>query len=155
MIRQYTSTDKDELLHLLKLNTPRYFAASEEIDFITYLDNYLEDYFVVEDNGKIIGAGGINYFFDNTEARLSWDLIHPDCQGQGLGKQLTLHRINYLKNNTPVNLLYVRTTQLAYLFYQKMGFVLEKIEKDLWAPGFDLYQMRMPLRKEITTNQMG
>jgi hypothetical protein len=36
----------------------------------------------------------------------------------------------------------VRTSQVAYQFYQKAGFDLEKIEKDFWAKGFDLYQMK-------------
>jgi len=147
MIRKYSGEDKNRLLNLLRLNTPQYFALSEEADFINYLGHHLEDYFVVEHKGEIIGSGGINYFIHNHEARLSWDIIHPDFQGSGIGKALTQHRINLLQNNPAVNVIYVRTTQLVYQFYQKMGFVLEKTEKDFWAPGFDLYQMKMSLIK--------
>ena len=145
MIRAYTSKDKDEIINLLRLNTPLYFAPSEETDLMAYLDQHREDYFVVENKGNIVGAGGINYFVYNHEARLSWDIIHPDFQGRGIGKELTQHRINLLKNNPAVNIVYVRTTQLVYQFYQRMGFVLEKTEKDFWAKGFDLYQMKMIL----------
>ncbi|KAA5548879.1 GNAT family N-acetyltransferase [Adhaeribacter rhizoryzae] len=147
MIREYSGEDKNELLNLLRLNTPQYFAPPEEADFINYLDYYREDYFVVENNGQIIGSGGINYFPHNHESRLSWDIIHPDFQGRGIGKELTQHRINLLQNNPAINIVCVRTTQLVYQFYQKMGFVLEKTEKDFWAPGFDLYQMKMILNK--------
>jgi ribosomal protein S18 acetylase RimI-like enzyme len=42
-------------------------------------------------------------------------------------------------------MIIVRTSQLAYKFYQKVGFELEKTEKDFWAKGFDLYQMKMNL----------
>lgn len=145
MIRSYTSADKNELIAILKLNIPSYFAQSEEGDFIEYLDNYVEDYFVVEDMGKIIGSGGINYFADSKLARLSWDIIHPHYQGKGIGKKLTLHRINEIKKAPDIHLIVVRTTQLVYKFYEKMGFKLEKTEKDFWAKGFDLYQMKLEL----------
>ena len=146
MIRRYKDRDKKELLALLKLNIPQYFASSEESDFVEYLDNYVEDYFVVEDGGSIIGSGGLNYFPDDAIARISWDIIHPDHQGKGIGRQLVQHRLELLQNNPEVNTAVVRTTQLVYRFYEKMGFMLVKTKKDFWAKGFDLYQMHMYLK---------
>lgn len=156
MIRPYSSNDKKELLHLLRLNTPRYFDATEEADYIAYLDNHLEDYFVIEENDRIMGAGGINYLAHNTEARLSWDMVHPGFQGKGIGQALTRYRIGLIKHNPAVEVIVVRTTQLVYKFYEKMGFELEKTEKDFWAKGFDLYQMKIPLkdRTRDTTNPL-
>ena len=147
MIRSYIKADKGKVLELLKLNTPLYFDESEESDLVEYLEVYLEDYFVVEESGKVIGSGGINYFPEKGEARISWDIIHPDYQGKGIGKELTFHRIEHVKKNPAIHLLIVRTTQLVYKFYEKMGFELEKTEKDFWAKGFDLYQMKMPLKQ--------
>jgi len=145
MIRSYNPSDKHQLIALLKLNIPQYFAETEEADFIEYLDQYLEDYFVVEEAGAIVGAGGINYFASEKLARISWDVVHPDLQGKGIGTQLTQHRINLLKSNPAIELIVVRTSQVVYRFYEKMGFVLQKTEKDYWAKGFDLYEMHMPL----------
>jgi [ribosomal protein S18]-alanine N-acetyltransferase len=146
MIRSYTSKDKKELIGLLRLNTPQYFDEAEESDFILYLDNHAENYFVVEDQGKVIGSGGINYFVDARLARISWDIIHPDFQGKGVGKELTLYRISQIRKDPSINLICVRTTQLVYKFYQKLGFTLERIEKDFWAQGFDLYQMTLRIK---------
>lgn len=147
-IRFYQNEDKKELINLIKLNIPTYFDSSEEKDFIEYLEAQKEDYFIIEDKitNQIIGCGGINYFFDEPTplARISWDIIHPNFQGQGIGKQLLLHRINHIQNKE-IKLIVVRTSQLAYKFYQKVGFELEKTEKDFWAKGFDLYQMKMNL----------
>jgi len=143
MIREYSDSDKQKIIELLRQNTPKYFDPSEEIDFERYLENEIEEYFVYEENSEIIGAGGINYFPTERVARISWDMIDPKHQGKGIGEKLTKHRINHLKKKTNIDIVIVRTTQLAYKFYEKMGFELEKIEKDFWAKNFDLYQMKM------------
>ena len=143
MIRKYTKKDKSDILELLLQNTPEYFDPSEETEFINYLDNELEDYFVYEVNAKIIGAGGINYFLEEKSARISWDMVDSKSQGKGIGKKLTQHRINHLKGNPKIEIIRVRTSQHAYKFYEKMGFELEKIEKEYWAKNFDLYLMQM------------
>jgi [ribosomal protein S18]-alanine N-acetyltransferase len=145
LIRPYVSEDKGELVALLRLNTPQYFDESEESDFIAYLDNEIEYYFVVEEDKKIVGSGGINYFTDSRLARISWDIVHPHFQGKGIGKKLTRYRIDQIKNNPVISTIEVRTTQLVHIFYQKMGFELFRVEKDFWANGFDLYQMTIEL----------
>ena len=149
MIREYTTKDKEETLELLRLNTPEFFSESEEADFINYLENKREDYFVVEEEGKIIGAGGINYFFKEKIARISWDVISPNFQGKGIGRKLSEHRIKYINGKPEIDVIVVRTSQLVYRFYEKMGFKLARIEKDFWAKNYDLYQMEMENKKEL------
>jgi [ribosomal protein S18]-alanine N-acetyltransferase len=144
-IRPYLPTDRDALFELLRLNTPTYFAPEEETDLALYMREHLEDYFVAELNELVVGAGGINYFDQQTWARLSWDLVHPDYQGQGIGRELALHRLAKLRSLPFMQWVQVRASQLVYPFYQKLGFVLEKVEKDFWAPGIDLYQLNMRL----------
>ena len=70
-------------------------------------------------------------------------MVDSNSQGKGIGKKLTQHRINHLKGNLEINIIRVRTSQHAYKFYEKMGFELEKIEKEYWAKNFDLYLMQM------------
>ncbi|GAB2539011.1 GNAT family N-acetyltransferase [Rufibacter soli] len=135
--------DKSSVIALLKLNTPDFFDPSEQKDLEEYLENKIEDYFVVEENSEIIGAGGINYFPNEKIARISWDVINPSFQGKGIGRRLIEHRINHLKRNKDVELIVVRTSQLVYKFYEKMGFKLIKVEKNFWAKNFDLYQMEL------------
>jgi ribosomal-protein-alanine N-acetyltransferase len=143
MIRRYSYKDKSRVIELLRLNTPEYFDPSEQKDFENYLDKELEDYFVYEENNIIIGAGGINYFPEEKFARISWDMIDPKSHGKGIGKKITQFRIHHLSGNPKVELIIVRTTQLAYLFYEKMGFELEKIQENFWSDNFDLYQMKL------------
>lgn len=143
MIRAYSNKDKQKTIELLRQNTPEYFDSSEEMDFNKYLENEIEEYFVYEENSEIIGAGGINYFPNEKMARISWDMIDPKHQGKGIGKKLTQYRINHLNKNPNIELIIVRTTQMVYKFYEKMGFELERTEKNFWAKNFDLYQMKM------------
>lgn len=149
MIRPYAPTDKQAVLALLQLNIPQYFAETEAQDLIVYLHEHLEDYFVVEEAGTIVGVGGINYFPGERLARLSWDIVHPGFQGKGIGTNLTQHRINHIRSNPTIDQVIVRTSQLVYKFYERLGFVLEHTEKDYWAKGFDLYQMQLPLKNKL------
>jgi len=142
-IRAYSKNDKQAVLELLKSNTPKYFDPSEEKDFISYLEDEIEDYFVVEKNNLIIGSGGINYFYIEKVARISWDMISSKAQCRGIGKRLLLHRIDRIKQNPLIDHIVVRTSQHAYRFYEKLGFGVEKIEKNFWAKDFDLYLMQM------------
>jgi ribosomal-protein-alanine N-acetyltransferase len=142
-IRPYSLSDKPILLELFRLNTPHYFAPEEEQDFIQYLDNRIEHYFVIEDDGKIVGCAGLNTADNGTTAVLSWDIIHPNSQGKGIGSRLTQHRINLAKTMPGVEKIRVRTSQLVYPFYAKFGFEVKEISKDYWASGFDMYLMEM------------
>lgn len=141
-IRQYKEEDKDVVLHLLRLNTPRYFSADEEKDLLYYLNHELEFYFIIEVNGEVVGCGGINMADEGTTGKISWDILHPDFQCKGLGRLLLDHRLALLKEMDGVRTIIVRTSQLAYRFYEKAGFELLEQVKDYWAPGFDLYKMK-------------
>ena len=146
MIRKFIKNDKDKLLELLQLNTPEFFDLTEEKDFIEYMEHHAQNYYVVEKSGRVIGCGGFNFGFEEGKtARISWDIIHPDFQGKGVGKELLLYRVNEIKKNTTITKIEVRTTQLAYKFYQNCGFQLVKRESDFWAKGFDLYLMKLDL----------
>jgi ribosomal-protein-alanine N-acetyltransferase len=140
-IRRYHVDDKVHVIHLLRLNTPKYFTPKEEQDLIYYLENEIEDYFVLEKDGKIISAGGINLKGGRVIGYLSWDIVDPESQGKGFGSLLVKHRIKLLNENPKIETIIVRTTQLAYKYYEKCGFKLVDQVKDYWASGFDLYLM--------------
>ncbi len=145
MIRPYNINDKNELINLIKLNTPQYFDKTEQASFNNYLENEIETYFVVVEDDKIIGCGGINYENNSTTGIISWDIIHPNFQGKGIVKKLLLHLISEIKKNQLIKIILVRTSQHTDKFYEKGGFKLDFITKDYWAKGFDLYQMKIEL----------
>ena len=64
-------------------------------------------------------------------------------QGKTLGTLLLKYRIEKLKSIGSIQRITVRTSQAAYGFYEKQGFVLNEIKKDYWAKGFDMYNMEL------------
>ncbi|MBD9179100.1 MAG: GNAT family N-acetyltransferase [Odoribacter splanchnicus] len=140
-IREYEPTDKSAVINLIRLNTPRYFAPEEEADLSRYLDSERELYYVLLFNEKIVGCGGINFADYKTTGRISWDIFHPQYQGKSLGTQLLKYRIGKLKSFGGIQKITVRTSQVAYKFYEKQRFELIEIKKDYWAKGFDMYRM--------------
>ncbi len=140
-IRAYQKEDKNKLGNILKLNIPKYFAEEEYDDLIVYLDNHIEYYYVVENDDQIVGSGGFNTTDRSSVMRVSWDFFHPESQGKGYGSVLLEFRIKEIKKINGITTIEVRTSQMAYIFYQKSGFEIIEIKKDFWAKGFDLFLM--------------
>ena len=148
LVRPYTHSDKPRVLELFKLNTPENFAPSEEKDLVDYLNNHSDNYYVLKVDNKIVCCGGYNISEDPEVVRISWDIVDPQYQGKGFGGELTLYRIEKMSEIPGVKTLSVRTSQLAYKFYEKFGFVLKEKVKDFWAPGVDMYEMDRAIEKE-------
>ena len=144
-IRSYETKDKGEVLELIRLNTPRFFAEEEEADFKKYLEGEIERYFVVLFNNQIVGCGGVNFEDGGTTGVISWDILHPDFQRKSLGTKLLQYRLEKLKLMDNIQKIKVRTSQVSFKFYEKQGFKVSEIKKDHWADGFDLYLMEFRL----------
>ena len=134
------------MLELIRLNIPKYFASSEEDDFSRYLDSEIELYYVLLFDKKLVGCGGINFSDNRMTGKISWDILHPEYQGKSLGTYLLEYRIKKLKSIDSVQRITVRTSQLAYKFYEKRGFELLEVKKDYWARGFDMYRMEYKIQ---------
>lgn len=143
MIRKFAENDRADLINIFKLNTPKFFDPNEQKDFKAYLNDYSEYYFVIEQNGVIAGGGGLKFQNDKKIVRISWDLLHPDFQGRGLGSELLLHRLNWLREcmaqHPNLQKIESWTSQVSVKFYEKFGFVTREIKKNFWGQGLDLY----------------
>lgn len=147
-IRPYIESDKNALIQLIEENVPLYFAPEEVEEYKRYLEEEIDQYFVVEEAGQLIGAGGINVLVKEKEGRISWDVVAPASQGKGIGRALLLYRLGILKKIPAVNCIRVRTSQVVYPFYEKYGFVTKQVQKDFWAKGLDLYDMEFEPEKK-------
>ena len=145
IFRKYSFSDKHDVLKIFDLNSPEYFGLNEREYFIEYLDNLPGEYFVIENNGIIIGCGGITEKKGNNEVHLSWGMLNPEFHRKGIGKRFAEFRINRIKENFPGVICVVETTQKSCGFFEKLGFKLIYTKIDHFAPGLDLYRMEMYL----------
>lgn len=141
IIRSYTTADYDAIIELFLLNTPAFFCEEEEQDLERFLDEEIENFFVAEEDGIIVACGGSN--IKGRTGFLSWYIVHPDHQGKGLGKILALHNLTILQANKDLDNIEVRTSQLVYPFYEKLGFKLISTQDHYWGHNMHLYHMKL------------
>jgi len=137
-IRPYQASDKDTLLTIFSKNVPKYFDPKERHDFEKYLDEKPETYLTVEYDQTIVGGSGFETNEDKQKGSITWIFFDPQHTGKGLGKSVVDYSLKQLKQNPSVKKLTVRTSQLAYLFFEKIGFQLMRSEKDYWGEGLDI-----------------
>ncbi|MEM5563772.1 MULTISPECIES: GNAT family N-acetyltransferase [Psychroserpens] len=143
MIRPYKPTDKEQLLKVFNLNVPKFFDKNETNDFLEYLEQKPETYLTIEDNNTIVVGTGYYVNEKDKSGRITWIFFDPNYSGQGLGKQSVDYCLNALSKDKRVEKFIVTTSQLAYKFFEKFGYTINRIEEDYWGEGLDLYEMEM------------
>jgi len=143
MLRPYINSDKEKLTEILNLNVPEFFDLKEVDDFISYLEIKSDTYFTIENENEIIGGVGYEIRESDKSGRINWIFLHPDFSYTGQGRRAVEHCLIILRSDPIVEVLKVRTSQLAYEFFGKLGYKLTHSEKDYWAKGLDLFEMEM------------
>lgn len=141
-IRPYSETDIDAVVEVFRSNIPKYFGPSEEPGLRGFLADFADDYYVIELDGEIVGAGGIALNDDDTVS-LCWGMVHNDHLGTGLGKLLTEYRIERSREIFGDRPMVTSTSQLTEGFYKKFGFVTVEHTPDGFGPGLDICKMRL------------
>jgi N-acetylglutamate synthase-like GNAT family acetyltransferase len=145
-IRLYHKNDKQQCLDTFKSNVPDFFSENEIADFEAFLDR-LEtgipktQFFVIEDENRIVGCGGFGDKDNKNIISLAWGHIHKNEHKKGLGQQLLTYRLALIKQLFPQLTLTIDTTQFSYGFYEKNGFRLLKITENYYTEGMYRYDM--------------
>ena len=148
-IRAYRIDDLEAVIAIFRSNIPKYFTPEEEPGLRAFLsDLRAVDYEVVETGGEIVGAGGIGMNDDGTVS-LCWGMIRHERLGNGLGKRLTLHRMERANEKFPGRALMISTSQHTSGFYEKLGFRLTEHVLDGYGPGIDTCRMRLEDREKL------
>lgn len=144
-IRSYNSEDLDAVVSIFRSNIPKYFGPEEEPGLYNFMDERAEDYYVVEVDGEVVGAGGIalNDDIDPQTVSLCWGMVRQDHLGTGLGKALTEFRIDLARRKYPGLAITLGTSQHTEGFYQKFGFVTVEHKPDGYGVGIDMCRMRL------------
>jgi GNAT superfamily N-acetyltransferase len=153
-IRAYLPSDRTACLCIFRSNQPKYFTASEELDFIRWLDaldgtapdekgDGEVHYFVAEAGGKIVGCGGWGVRIGADHATLIWGMVDAAYHSQGIGAALTKYRLENFRVAYPTMDITIDTSHHTAPFYERLGFITEKITKDGYEQGLHRYDMRL------------
>lgn len=142
--RRFETADTEAVVAIFRSNIPKYFVESEESELREYLAGGVENYYVLEVDGDVAGAGGIALNADDTVS-LCWGMVRNDLIGTGLGKRLTEFRIERSREVFGDRPLVISTSQHTEGFYKKLGFVTVEHTPDGFGPGIDVCRMRRDL----------
>jgi predicted GNAT family N-acyltransferase len=144
-IRKYASNDLDAVVAIFRSNIPKYFGPSEEEGLHDFVRDFPDDYYVLELDGKLVGAGGIalNDDLDPPTVSLCWGMVREDHLGTGLGKALTDFRVKLAQEKYAGLAVTIGTSQHTEGFYQKFGFITVEHTPDGYGPGIDICRMRL------------
>ena len=139
--RAFQPADIEKVVPLLLSNIPKYFVPAEEQELRDYLAEHPEDYWLLERDGEAVAAGGVARNSDGSVG-LCWGMVRNDLIGTGLGKRLTLFRIEKAREKWGDRPFMISTSHHTEGFYVKLGF--ETIERipDGFGPGIDTCKMR-------------
>lgn len=155
-LRRYQAADLDGCLALFDSNTPTFFAPHERAEFIEFLANTTDPYFVVVDEqGQIIGCGGYYIKCEGAAAGLSWGMVSNRLHRQGVGRFLLLTRLQRICQEPDVTSIWINTSQHSYGFFEKVGFVVESIVENGFTEGLHEYKMVLSLSAETRQRLLG
>jgi len=152
-IRPYQPADFNACLNCFESNIPTYFTRSEAADFRIWLGalGEMKDensvgvdtaYFVIVSANQIIGCGGFGLSDNCRDVVFAWGLIHRSYHNRGYGKALAEFRLNIIKERFPGADIVLDTTQHSYRFFERLGFLTEKITLNFYAADLHRYDMR-------------
>jgi GNAT superfamily N-acetyltransferase len=121
--RRFEVADLPQCMELYKLNEPGRFPEGPGDHYEDCLRSGRTYVLVAEDAGRIVAAGGMNYFVKPHIAVCSYGLVRPDHQGKGIGTALFLARLTLLGNTEPVYRVMIFAVRKSYVFYQRFGFL--------------------------------
>lgn len=148
-LRDYQTDDQESCLALFDSNVPQFFAPHERAEFAEFLATSMDPYFVVtDDQGQIIGCGGYYLNWERAAAGLTWGMVSNHLHRQGAGRFLLLARLRRISQEPAISSVFINTSQHSQGFFAKVGFVVESIVENGFAPGLHEYKMNLPLSPE-------
>ena len=141
--RNYRPSDLDAVIAIFRSNIPKYFGPEEEPGLREFLAAMRSDeYYVIEIDDEIVGAGGIALNDDDTVS-LCWGMVREDRLGTGLGRKLTEFRIAASREKFGDRAMVTSTSQHTEGFYEMFGFRTVEHTPDGFGPGIDTCKMRL------------
>lgn len=130
-VRPYSLNDLAACLRLFDSNRPHDFAAGERGPFEVFLAAPFGNYYVLENDGDLLGCGGFTVEPEAGLASLTWGMVRHDLHRHGLGKFLLFYRLREIGKLAGMMMVKLETTEHTVGFFEKAGgFRVVKHEPD-------------------------
>jgi predicted GNAT family N-acyltransferase len=142
--------DHPACLALFDSNQPTYFAATERVEFTSFLHSLsaATPYLVLTRHGRIVACGGLRFDPARHSATLCWGMVARPLHGQGLGTRLTTERIALTRAIPGLSRITLSTSQHTRGFYQGFGFHVDQIIPNGFGHGLDRCDMSLSLARD-------
>ena len=149
--RLFRPDDLAACLAVFDSNLPRFFAVEERDEFKAFLQNRTptdDPYLVLQQESRIVACGGLSLEREKRQASLSWGMVDQNLHGQGLGRELTQARINLAKGMVGIDRLTLATSQHTRGFYERFGFVIQRLTPNGFGLGLDRCDMLLAFDRQ-------
>jgi GNAT superfamily N-acetyltransferase len=127
-------------------NVPEFFAPAEREAFASFLAALPGPYLVLEaEAGKVVACGGYAVAPGTATADLCWGMVLRAYHRTGLGRLLLLVRLERIRAEAAVHDVALNTSQHTRGFYERLGFLVERVQPSGYAPGLDRCDLRLRL----------
>ena len=145
--RCYQPADRETCRQIIASQIGSYLASGEERDFEWFLDQVESGqhpivFWLAERNGEVIGCCGL--WMEDDIATLCWGVLRAGELSKGFGKEMLLHRLEWLENSRPeVKSVLSDTAAATEGFFAKYGFVTYLRLPGYWKGKLDLVAMEL------------
>ena len=131
-------------LAIFDSNIPEYFSTAERAAFANFLVHLPGPYFVVEAPAEgVVACGGYAVVEPQGRGDLCWGMVRRDLHGRGIGRYLTMLRIEALRADVRVGHVILNTSHLTRDFYSRLGFTMVSATRNGFGPGLHRCDMRL------------
>jgi N-acetylglutamate synthase-like GNAT family acetyltransferase len=150
IFRRYTPADRSTCIAILDSNMPRFFSHQDRREFLAFLEAPVGTYNILEqEEGHIIGCGGIATRDEEQTGILTWGMLHRDYHRQGWGRQLAFLRLRQLSAYPALQKITLNTSQESAGFFEKMGFHSTEFLPNFYCEGLHCVKMELQVDGEF------
>lgn len=152
---EYGPEHRDAVLEIFASNEGTFFEPAERAELEKFLDaveglaDWEEEtvYWVGLIDGTVVASGGLEILGEC--AFLCWGAVRADLHGTGLGAQVLLHRLDWVRRERPgVKSIFCDTAPKTEGFFARYGFVTGHRRPNHWAGVLELVAMELSLDGE-------
>ena len=152
-LRNFAPADLSACLATFDSNVPEFFVPTERAAFASFLAALPGPYLVVEETGEVVACGGYAVAPGTTTADLCWGMVSRARHQSGLGRLLLVARLKHIGADASVRDVALNTSQHTRGVYERLGFVVERVQPGSYAPGLDRCDMRLRLSRSSLTKR--